>query len=662
MNHSSTTGGQGRTVTLPLWKNPMSIAGFFLATVSLLCILTFACLAALTPTTIRTEVLGHLVAPSILMFAVSLIPVGILFTKWRLCRRNSADALALRFPWFDLHEPNQRRVARFTAVGAGVLFPVMGVSGYHGYHYSDSVRFCGKACHVSMAPQATTYQHSAHARVPCAECHIGSGVTSFVKAKLNGTLELLATLTDTFHRPIVSSLARQKPASETCEKCHWAEKSSGQELRELVTFAPDEENTRRQVTMILNTGSAGDPTTGKAAGIHKHMAFREIKYVATDEEFQEIPWVEYVTVSGERVVYRSDGRPASDPPPQGHERVFDCLDCHNRPAHRFRSPQEAMDLYLDAGKIDTTLPFIKREAIGVLTPPYPDTETARAEISSSLLEFYRSNYPEVWETRRSAVDMAVDRITDIYEHNFFPDMNADWRTYPENIGHLTSPGCFRCHDGSHVNQYGESITSDCNTCHTFVHSVEQLANRATVEEGEFVHPYELQGVHGSLRCNDCHTGGSSPEPSCTGCHTDAAEFRAGTLASFERFDIESEPMADYVDCESCHDLSEPLHAVNTMCVDCHEDDGERFSGMLGSWKREVAGLFRVAETRADDEARRHLATLRRAGPFHNMEATRRILQAVITPGGELPQPDAPPRTHPVFPNTLCRIPPLAPSR
>lgn len=121
-------------------------------------------------------------------------------------------------------------------------------------------------------------------------------------------------------------------------------------------------------------------------------------------------------------------------------------------------------------------------------------------------------------------------------------------------------------------------------------------------------------------------------------------------------------MADYVDCESCHDLSEPLHAVNTMCVDCHEDDGERFSGMLGSWKREVAGLFRIAETRADDEARRHLATLRRAGPFHNFEATRRILQAVITPGDELPQPAAPPRMHPVLPNTLCRIPPLAPSR
>jgi len=34
-----------------------------------------------------------------------------------------------------------------------------------------------------------------------------------------------------------------------------------------------------------------------------------------------------------------------------------------------------------------------------------------------------------------------------------------------NIGHMDSPGCFRCHDDSHKTKDGMAIGQDCETCH-----------------------------------------------------------------------------------------------------------------------------------------------------------------------------------------------------
>ena len=45
-------------------------------------------------------------------------------------------------------------------------------------------------------------------------------------------------------------------------------------------------------------------------------------------------------------------------------------------------------------------------------------------------------------------------------------MKVSWKTYPSNIGHRNSPGCFRCHDGKHVTPDGKVIISECKACHT----------------------------------------------------------------------------------------------------------------------------------------------------------------------------------------------------
>jgi hypothetical protein len=277
------------------------------------------------------------------------------------------------------------------------------------------------------------------------------------------------------------------------------------------------------------------------------------------------------------LIYRSDGRPSSDPQPEGQERILDCMDCHNRPAHKFRSPQQAVDIYLDIGKIDTTLPFIKREATKALARPYPDGETAETQIGVAITDFYRVNHPEIWNKDKASVNLAIDQVRDIYRHNSFPAMNVDWRTYPDNIGHMISPGCFRCHEGRHVNQYGKMLSHKCNICHTFLNRVDQGGDVPAVQAGEFIHSYELQGPHAELRCDRCHNGGVAPVRTCAGCHTTQAEFRAGSLADFDAFDIAPDAMADAVDCEGCHDLSQPtnIEAINATCLECHDARPDR---------------------------------------------------------------------------------------
>jgi len=56
----------------------------------------------------------------------------------------------------------------------------------------------------------------------------------------------------------------------------------------------------------------------------------------------------------------------------------------------------------------------------------------------------------------------------VFTTNAFPDMKVTWGTHPNHIGHMSYPGCFRCHDGDHVAQNGKSLTQDCAVCHNLL--------------------------------------------------------------------------------------------------------------------------------------------------------------------------------------------------
>jgi hypothetical protein len=231
----------------------------------------------------------------------------------------------------------------------------------------------------------------------------------------------------------------------------------------------------------------------------------EITFVSADEKRQIIPWVQMKDRNGRVVEYTARNATMS---PSDIERAakrrMDCIDCHNRPAHRYLSPSQAVDRSLEAGRLDQQLPFIKARAVEVLAAPYETNEQAVRNIAERLNEYYRAAYPDIYAQRAASVQTAITEVQQIYQTYFFPEMKADWRAYPDNIGHYSAQGCFRCHDGQHFSPDGQVIRNDCAVCHA---TVEQTFKGATVtpKDGVFQHPVNL-GDKNTWQCASCHRG------------------------------------------------------------------------------------------------------------------------------------------------------------
>jgi hypothetical protein len=142
---------------------------------------------------------------------------------------------------------------------------------------------------------------------------------------------------------------------------------------------------------------------------------------------------------------------------------MDCMDCHNRPAHTMHfTPERAVDAAIVEGRIPRMLPFARREAVAAVKADYASREAALSAIDRRLREFYRS---------QSAADprlitQAIAGTQRVWSENVFPRMNVTWGTYPNNVGHVDTAGCFRCHDDEKKAADGTVIKQDCELCHT----------------------------------------------------------------------------------------------------------------------------------------------------------------------------------------------------
>jgi hypothetical protein len=500
-----------------LLVNGISALGFFLVGLSLLLLLTYALFALLThAANPYVDIIGYLILPSVFIMGLTIVPLGALWKLWRVRRQPGHAAVGIRLPRLDFNDrATRKRLGAFLLLNVIVILPVLAVTSYTGYNYTESSRFCGQTCHTVMEPEATAHANSPHARVSCAECHIGSGASWFVKSKISGARQVLAVALNTYRRPIPPAITELRPARDTCEECHWPAKFFGEQYKELVHFSPDEQNTRRSVRLLLQVGGA-DESIGRVTGIHMHMLVAgRIDYVASDEILQQIPWVRYTDSAGQVRIFRADGQPADAPPPAGIVRTVDCMDCHNRGAHHFRPPQLAVDQFMEVGRIDPRLPYVKRETVAALLGNYPDNDAADKAIADHITNFYLQTYPELALAKRAEIAQAVSATQTLYHRTVFNAMKVDWRTYPENIGHLISPGCFRCHDGLHRDAAGVPISSECNTCHKFLNAAAD--DPGTLHVGEFQHSMDLS-QHRKLRCNECHNGGQLRL--CRDCHAD----------------------------------------------------------------------------------------------------------------------------------------------
>jgi hypothetical protein len=311
-------------------------------------------------------------------------------------------------------------------------------------------------------------------RVGCAGCHIGPGAEWFVKAKISGSWQLIAVALDLYPRPIPTPVHSLRPANGTCEQCHWPTKFVGERLKVRTHYADDEANTELKTALMVKVGGK---QAGQSHGIHWHVdPNHSLRYLAdpSREKMYEIELTD--RVEGSKKIFKLDGEAA----PAGTEwRTMDCVDCHNRASHIYRSPQFEVDLALAEGRIDRSLPYIKREGVRILTEKvYPSHEEARTGIAAAVKAFYAANYPDRADS--PAVEQAGKALGDAYAWNNFPHMNVTWNLYPNHIGHQDSPGCFRCHDNKHKTETGEKIGKKCNTCHNLV--AEEESDSALLQE------------------------------------------------------------------------------------------------------------------------------------------------------------------------------------
>jgi hypothetical protein len=318
-----------------------------------------------------------------------------------------------------------------------------------------------------------------------------------VRSKLSGTYQVYATLARKYPTPIPTPVRNLRPAQETCEQCHWPKKFVGNLDRTLSYYLPDQSNSLYSVRLLLKVGG-GDPTHGPVGGIHWHMnVANKIEYFATDEARQKIPWVRMTDPQGVVTEYRT--KEFTNDVSQAPKRRMDCMDCHNRPAHKFQSPESAVNLAMSLTNIDPSLPYIKTNAVGVLCRPYTNQTEALEGIATTLAERFPKD-PRIRGT--------IAAVQEIYTNNFFPEMKASWRDYPDNIGHKDFPGCFRCHDGKHISSTGRDMikANDCTACHLILAQGSGAQLKQVNAEGQkFAHP--LDEYDPAYQCTDCHNGG-----------------------------------------------------------------------------------------------------------------------------------------------------------
>ena len=490
-------------------RNPISMAGLALAIVSTANILVFFAIdLTVAKASPYVGILAYMIAPGFLIFSLLLIGIG----AWRERRRQATGSPedTAPYPRIDLNDAAQRSTA-ISFVGFLVAFVVVsGVGSYKAYEFTDSVQFCGQTCHNVMHPQFTAHQLSAHARVTCVECHVGSGASWYVKSKISGSRQVFAAAFNTFPRPIPTPVHNLRPAQDTCEQCHWPRKFYGAQLKVFTHYGSDEKNTFRQVRLLIKTGG-GDPATGAPEGIHWHMNIaNEIDYVASDEHRQVIPYIHVKDMQGRVTEYFSqDSKLTKDQIAQAAKHRMDCVDCHNRPAHVYLPPEQSVDQSLLARRMDISLPFIKQQALATLTGKYDTTDAAMQGIAHDIQAFYETKYPDLAKSKQLEIRNTIDELQQIFRRTTFPEMKLNWQTHPNNLGHFYFSGCFRCHDGQHVSTDGKVVSKDCNLCHTVLRQEEGTTNVAAAPKLSFQHPVDI-GDLTQVSCSDCHTGGVGP--------------------------------------------------------------------------------------------------------------------------------------------------------
>jgi nitrate/TMAO reductase-like tetraheme cytochrome c subunit len=472
--------------------------------------------------------------------------------------------------------PRSRR-----ALGALILiggaFGIVGmIGGYQVIHWTETADFCGR-CHT-MGPELAAHEAGPHQQVSCGECHVEPGVQGWIAAKMNGTRQLVEIILGTFPEPIPPpEHDALPPAESTCQHCHEVARLNPSGMLARVQYTEDEPNTRQFVGLMVRPASSDVFDTSR--GVHWHV-IQDVEYWTDDPFAQDIDLVEATQTDGstrtfiaqDRIMVAEDADPDVEALKADLDQVrMSCYDCHNRVGHPIPNPREGLDASLSAGRIDQSLPYIKREGMRILWSSYPTVEAADAE-AEKLSNFYALYYPEVMRTKPFAVNAAIDQIQFLYRLTATPEMKITAQTYPDSLGHTDYPGCFRCHDGGHFLVADGAVTrttipSSCDTCHTFPQIGGAVASLPigippeSHDDTQYVfnhRDYATSEDPGGTSCGECHA-----RDYCVNCHeTGAVTVEHDQMLISHAESIRQSPTGTEA-CAYCH---QPAY-----CSRCHTE-------------------------------------------------------------------------------------------
>ena len=445
------------TRLVALVRNPLAITGAAIASASAIAfvVLAIALAAGLFDNPYAGLVVGVAI-PAALLLGLLLIPAGM----WLERRRRGRDADA-DWPVIDFRHASVRRTSLIVAALTAVNVVIVLLAGYGTLHWMESPAFCGQVCHTPMQPQFTAWAGSTHARTACVRCHVGEGAAAVVHAKLAGVRQLTHVVTNSYSRPTPPGTDMPTGSqAATCSGCHRPERVASDRIRVIREYADDEANTETMTVLQMYVGAGA--SSGRSIHWHADPAIR-VEYVSTDDTKETIPYVKVTDAAGKVREYVS-----ADATDQiirdGRRRTMDCIDCHNTVGHPIAAtPEQAVDRAIAGGQVSRTLPHARREGVRLVKASYGSEDEAMQAIDKGVKGFYASRNGAIDE---QAVAQTVAGLQGVYRRNVFPAMNVTWGSYPNNRGHVTSTGCFRCHDDSHKDKTGAAISGDCEYCHT----------------------------------------------------------------------------------------------------------------------------------------------------------------------------------------------------
>ncbi len=486
--------------------NWLSLTGFIVTVNSLILILIFYLYSELSlQSKASLSLYIYLVLPFFLVLGLVLIPLGVVIN---IRKRKAAYQQNEPWPVIDLNKRQDWAIVVRIFIITIIFLAATAMGSYHAFEYTQSNEFCGKLCHEVEEPEYITYQHSPHARVTCVGCHVGQGTDWYIKSKFAGLYQVYSVLFNKYPRPIPTPIHNLRPERETCEGCHWPEKFYSRKLHYQRSYLSDSSNTEWNLCMVMNIGPEFK-SMGNSEGIHWHInkSFR-IEYVSDTRNRESIPWVKLTNLkTGEVKIFNDEENlPDAKTLDTLVRRTMDCMDCHNRASHNFKSASDYIDNAFASGLLPKNLLFIKEAAMEAVKKPFKENDIAMNDISESILKYYKDKHPEVLKSDRQQVITAIAVIRNEYKLNTFPAMRADASQYPNHIGHLESAGCFRCHSGRHKTAKGETISRNCEICHTIISQgpTGNIANAYINSTLQFEHPTNIGEKWKTKFCSECH--------------------------------------------------------------------------------------------------------------------------------------------------------------